>query len=338
MSYEWAKIPTDLPKANLVLITAKTTRSTSHKGYVCPINSYNGVANPNFKTRVFNPDEMAESGASLRRRPIGLNHANIIEKAFTVDAQFNKKTMALEALCYFPTAYMDIMRGEVKAGKRVQFSVEYFFRDAKFTESGAELIGICFDRVDLLLGLDGGDTDTSMKFVESADHPNRDSIGAELDTSSLINGETMSEADIKLKESEELAEKKLEIKSLSKAVELLSSQKEAAEAAVRERDIKLKESMDAKALSDSSVLTMTGKLTEAETKLKSTQEVLEKAQDNITKFSNEKAIAVEEAVLATKKEDAAKIAKVLPEVTMRTGSGVGAHTVATSVREALKKL
>src|SRR5271157_3387620 len=92
-SYEWAKIPTDLPRENLVLVTAKTTQPTDHRW------------DKDAAIRIFSPTELHDAARSLSRRPIGLNHIEGVEGqiklsipeksltgyeyAYTVDSQYN---------------------------------------------------------------------------------------------------------------------------------------------------------------------------------------------------------------------------------------------------------
>ena len=171
--YDWAILPEDLPKRNLVLITAKTPHPTFHK------------EDKRFPVRLFTTDELFEAARSLAHRPIGLNHLGLIAKAFTVDSQFNKSTNNVEALCYFPDEWIGKVRTLLAEGKESIFSVEYTWRDERFTPEGVEFIGLIFDKVDLLCGLNAGDKFTSAKLVESAIQLSHrvglmESVGAEL--------------------------------------------------------------------------------------------------------------------------------------------------------------
>jgi hypothetical protein len=154
--YDWAIMPDDLPKKNLVLITAKTPHPTFHK------------EDKKYPVRLFTTEELHEAARSLAHRAIGLNHLGTIEKAFTVDAQFNKSTNNVEALCYFPDEWIGKVRNLLNEGKESIFSVEYTWRDERYTEAGVEFIGLIFDKVDLLCGMNAGDKYTSAKLVESA--------------------------------------------------------------------------------------------------------------------------------------------------------------------------
>jgi hypothetical protein len=154
-AYDWSTIPNDLPRQNLVLITAKTTNPTYH------------FTDPKYKIRVFNPAELKEAARSLAKRVVGLNHRELIENAFTVDAQWNESTQSVEALLFMPTPYINLIRAEEAAGRPVKFSVEYTWRDEVLHEDGSvEFIGLVFDRVDVLYGLSAGDKYTSAKLVE----------------------------------------------------------------------------------------------------------------------------------------------------------------------------
>ena len=162
-SYEWAKIPTDLNKSNLVLVTAKTSKPTIHP------------EDTDYPIRIFPIEELRERAATLAQRPVGLNHLNLIELsaieeeltgskyAFTVDAQWNENEEAIEALLYLPNLYMD----KIKNGDIDKVSVEYIWRDEVRTEKGVEFKGIIFNRVDLLEGINPGDKDTGkFKLIE----------------------------------------------------------------------------------------------------------------------------------------------------------------------------
>jgi hypothetical protein len=169
-SFEWAKIPNDIPRENLVLMVSKTSDTTIHPN------------DPNYPIRMFNPIELYEAARSLAKRPIGLNHirspdgtpllleftsdeARIVgsKYAFTVDSNYNKETQAVESLLCLPKEWVSkIRRGEVTEG-----SVEYTWRDEIDKDGGKEFIGLIFDKVDLLEGLHGGDSNTSFKLVEA---------------------------------------------------------------------------------------------------------------------------------------------------------------------------
>lgn len=149
-SYEWAKYPDNLPRSNLVLITAKTTRPTIHP------------EDPEYPIRIFKVEELREAARSLAQRVVGLNHLAEIEGAFTVDAQWNEQEQAVEALLFLPTVWMNkIRRKEIK-----KVSVEYTWRNEKRSESGVEFMGLVFNRVDLLSNINPGDGATQIKLVE----------------------------------------------------------------------------------------------------------------------------------------------------------------------------
>ena len=136
-AYSWAIIPEDLPKANLFYVTAKTASPAIHP------------EDPEDPIRQFSLPELHEAARSLGRRFINMNHdqRRNIESAFTVDAQYNPTTQAVEALIYVPDQVRDmILRGEIKRP-----SVEYVWRDIRKTEvGGSEFIGIIFDKIALL--------------------------------------------------------------------------------------------------------------------------------------------------------------------------------------------
>lgn len=168
--YDWAHVPVNLPKENLVLVVAKTTTPTNH------LNDWD------HSIRCFTEKELSERGASLALRPIGLNHikgeAGLIvldsglaaltghKTAFTVDAQYNKSTESLEALLFLPKMYIEMIRD----GKITKPSVEFISRDEHKVGEKLYFEGITFYRIDLLYGLSAGDPDAGdFQFVESAE-------------------------------------------------------------------------------------------------------------------------------------------------------------------------
>jgi len=136
-AYDWVVIPEDLPKSNLFVVTAKTASPTIH-----PEDVEGDII------RLFSLTELHESGRSLGRRPINLNHnqKRNIESAFVVDSQYNPTTEAVESLIYVP----DLIRDEINSGEIKKPSVEYVWRDIKKTESGSEFVGLIFDKISLL--------------------------------------------------------------------------------------------------------------------------------------------------------------------------------------------
>ena len=171
-SFEWAKIPIDIPKENLVLVVAKTSDPTIHP------------TDTEYPIRVFKPSELHEAARSLAKRHIGLNHIRLpsgepllIEfspdeqlkfgrYAFTVDANYNPETKCVEALICLPKVWVSkIRRNLVKS-----VSVEYTWRDERKTEAGTEFLGLIFDKVDLLENAKAGDPNTELHLVESNTH------------------------------------------------------------------------------------------------------------------------------------------------------------------------
>jgi len=173
-SFEWAKIPVDLPKENLVLLVAKTSDPTIHP------------SDPEYPIRIFSPTELHEAARSLAKRIIGINHLRLPDGspvliefspeeqqkigakfAFTVDANYNADTKCVETLLCLPKLYVN----KIRRNYITQASVEYTWRDERKTESGTEFIGLIFDKVDLLedlpVGVTAGDRGTFFRLVES---------------------------------------------------------------------------------------------------------------------------------------------------------------------------
>lgn len=155
--YTWAVIPDDLPRDNLVLITAKTIENTIHP------------EDPDYTIRVFKPEELKEAARSLAQRVVGLNHGPIIQGAFTVDAQWNEEEKAVEALLFLPNLWIRKVREGIESnGERgiYKVSVEYTWRTEKREGNKVEFSGLVFNRVDLLENISPGDKLTNITLVE----------------------------------------------------------------------------------------------------------------------------------------------------------------------------
>jgi len=152
--YSWCKIPDDIPRKNLVFVTAKTTTPTHHS------------EDPVYTHRLFDEEELKESARSLARRSIGINHIPemVLPKPYQViDAQYNAETKSVEALLYLPDEYIE----KIKEGKIKHVSVEYYWRDEERLPEGVKFKGLVFDRIDLLEGMNPGDKNTEIKLLES---------------------------------------------------------------------------------------------------------------------------------------------------------------------------
>ena len=167
-AYDWAKIPEDLPRSNLFLITAKTASPTIHP------------EKPNEVVRLFSETELHESAKSLARRPIGLNHGingapfiidfgtGPLGRAWTVDSQYNPSTKCIEALIYVPNLYRDMINLPEEDPQKIRkVSVEFYCRDEVETELGVEYVGLVFDKVDLIQGMNAGDKLSEIRRVEA---------------------------------------------------------------------------------------------------------------------------------------------------------------------------
>jgi hypothetical protein len=169
-SFEWARIPEDLPRENLVLAVTKTSDPTIHPSDV------------EYPIRLFRAEELHDAARSLAKRYVGLNHLRLpdgsplliefspeeIQKvgfryAFTVDANYNAETKCVEALLCLPRIWVQ----KIKRGLIHQVSVEYTWRDENKKAEGVEFLGLIFDKVDLLENLNAGDHNTVLRCVES---------------------------------------------------------------------------------------------------------------------------------------------------------------------------
>jgi len=152
-SYEWIKTPDELPKENLLKVTAKTTAKTEHP------------EDENYPVRIFPEKELELAARSLKYKPVGLNHEFIIEEAIVLDSEWNAKEQAVEALLYVPDEYIK----KVAEGKIDHVSVEYTWRNEVAEDGGIAFYGLNFDRVDLVEGLEAGDAGATVKLFEAKD-------------------------------------------------------------------------------------------------------------------------------------------------------------------------
>jgi hypothetical protein len=173
-AYSWAIIPENLPRENLFFVTAKTASPAIH-----PEDKEDPI-------RQFSLPELHEAGRSLGRRFINMNHdqKHNIESAFTVDAQYNPTTEAVEALIYVPNYVRDM----INSGLIKRPSVEYVWRDIRKTEvGGSEFIGIIFDKIALLeeswlrtYGYNAGDSLGEIRKAEVAGSEKRGFLDGEI--------------------------------------------------------------------------------------------------------------------------------------------------------------
>ena len=148
-SYSWVKIPDNLPRENLIMVKAKTTKTTIHP------------EDNEYPVRIFLPDELKEAARSLAQRPVGINHMSIIEGAFTVDANWDEEEQVVEALLFVPDYFIK----KIKEGNINKVSVEYTWREEEKTKEGTIFKGLVFNRVDLLERMNAGDSNTEIKPV-----------------------------------------------------------------------------------------------------------------------------------------------------------------------------
>jgi hypothetical protein len=303
-AFEWAEIPEDLPQENLVLITAKTPASMYHP------------TDPKYKIRRIPVSELETRAASLAQRPVGDTHAtDPIPNAFVVDAQYNASTKCVEALVFLPTDYINWIKGQEALGRKVEWSVEYTFRDVNFLEGGiAEFTGVVFNRVDILrnLGNDkvAGDPYTNTTLVDDYLKQHR----------GLMEASIMSEDSKTLKEAAEIAKLTEDFNKVS--IELKE---------LREKTIPALET-EKKTLTE-----QVAKIPDLESKIAKIPEITKekedavaiatRLQDQVKNHGTEKATAIAQAKKEGKEEVINKIKEVIPSNTVVGGHIQGAYRV-----------
>jgi len=157
--FSWVSIE-DAPANRLLKIIAKTTKSTDHREDISlPLKERT--------IRHFNKEDLALSARSLRHKPVGWQHGQLIESAYAIDSEWNPIEEQVEAILYVPEKYVQM----VKEGKIVQCSVEYSFRSEKLIGNESYFEGLCLERVDLLgTRLEAGDSNAQVMLYESAAH------------------------------------------------------------------------------------------------------------------------------------------------------------------------
>jgi len=97
-------------------------------------------------------------------RPVGKNHEKFpIYGAYVVDSEYNEEEKQLEALLFVPSYYVQ----KVSEGLIDHVSVEYTWRSDKKTSKGTEFTGLNITRVDLIEGLEPGDSNAQVILFEA---------------------------------------------------------------------------------------------------------------------------------------------------------------------------
>jgi hypothetical protein len=298
-AFEWAEIPEDLPRENLVLITAKTPATMYHP------------TDPKYRIRRIPVSELETRAASLAQRPVGDTHApDPIPNAFVVDAQYNPTTKAVEALVFLPDDYIMWIKEQEALGRKVEWSVEYTFRDVNFLENGvAEFTGVVFNRVDILRNLGdnkvAGDPNTSTTLVDDYLKQHR----------GLMEASIMSEEDKTMKEAAELAKLQEDFNKVSTEL----------------NDLKTK-----------TIPELEGKVAKIPEIIKEKDDavaIANRLQDQVKNYGSEKAIAIAQAKKEGKEEVINKIKEVIPSNTCVSGNLQGAYRVlANDIKKVLHEV
>lgn len=149
-SFEWIDLK-EPPKDRLLKVVAKTTKTTIHPD------------DPEYPIRLFAEADLIRN-ANMVGRPVGLNHSKLpIYGSYVVDSEYNEEEKQLEALLFVPVEYVK----KVAEGLIDHVSVEYTWRSDKKTPKGTEFTGLNITRVDLIEGLEPGDSNAQVVLFEA---------------------------------------------------------------------------------------------------------------------------------------------------------------------------
>jgi hypothetical protein len=287
-AYSWVEIPDDLPKSNLFLCTAKTTNPSIHP-------------EKDDLVRILTEEELSESARSLARRPICRNHeVQDIPKAFTIDAQWNIKTKAVECLFYVPDEYRD----RINAGLIKKVSVEYPFRRKVSTELGTEFMGVIFDRLALVEGRQAGDKLSEIRNCEQ-EGKMLGSIDGEI--IGVLSENTNKESEKKVEEKKEEVKENLAPKVEETKPIIEEKKPEIKTPEVIPEPKIIEKIVEKEIIKDNPV--HVARITELET-------FVTNLQNNAKLFETEKATATKEAYIRGKQEVIKRVKNTLPDGTM----------------------
>jgi len=346
-AFEWAEIPEDLPRENLVLITAKTPATMYHP------------TDPKYRIRRIPVSELETRAASLAQRPVGDTHApDPIPNAFVVDAQYNPTTKAVEALVFLPDDYIMWIKEQEALGRKVEWSVEYTFRDVNFLENGvAEFTGVVFNRVDILRNLGdnkvAGDPYTNTTLVDDYLKQHRGLMEASIMSEEKCKCPKCGEEYTPTKKEEPMKEEATAEKCSKCGAEMKDGKcinedcttneecsdagmkkdkmtmKEAAELAKLQEDFN-KVSTELNELKTKTIPELEGKVAKIPEIIKEKDDavaIANRLQDQVKNHGSEKATAIAQAKKEGKEEVINKIKEVIPSNTCVSGNLQGAYRV-----------
>lgn len=154
-SFDW--VPNEIKsliadgKGKLLKLVAKTETTTVHP------------EDKEYTNRKFSAEELKMAARTLWRKPVGINHEQVIENAWVVDSEYEDGKV--EAIAYVPNEWAQ----KVESGLIDKCSVEYTWNSEKREGNTVEFGGLKFGRVDLLEGKMPGDADTSVKLFEAVE-------------------------------------------------------------------------------------------------------------------------------------------------------------------------
>lgn len=159
-SFEWINLEdvSQLPKDRLLRVVAKTPTPTRHP------------EDTEFPLRYFVESEVMKASRTAIGKPVGMNHERMpIYGAYCVDGEWNEEEKQAEALLFVPTHIVN----KVKEGKIDRCSIEYSWRRDRKKGKGRVFEGLNITRIDVLEGLDPGDSGSIVKLFESKEKKGR---------------------------------------------------------------------------------------------------------------------------------------------------------------------
>jgi hypothetical protein len=314
---------------------------------------------PKYKIRRIPVSELESRAASLAQRPVGDTHApDPIPNAMVVDAQYNPTTKAVEALVFLPDDYIMWIKEQEALGRKVEWSVEYTFRDVNFLENGvAEFTGVVFNRVDILRNLGdnqvAGDPYTNTTLVDDYLKQHRGLMEASIMSEEKCKCPKCGEEYTPVKKEEPMKEEATVEKCSKCGAEMkdgkcinedCTTNEECSDAGMKKDKMTMKEAAElAKLQEDFNKVSTelndlkTKIIPELEGKVAKIPEIIKekddavaiaaRLQDQVKNYGLEKATAIAQAKKEGKEEVINKIKEVIPSNTCVSGNLQGAYRV-----------
>jgi len=152
-SFEWAVLPPNVPKNQVLKIVAKTPATTFHPEDV----------KPEYRKRIFPVKELELAARSLIGKSLYVDHLQAIPDSLIFRSEWNPLTMQVESLALAPEAYCQ----KVRAGLIQKASVKYGWSDERAEDGGTAFLGLWFRELSLLETKPPGDPGAQVFLAES---------------------------------------------------------------------------------------------------------------------------------------------------------------------------